>query len=726
MTAPEPKKIAILGGGVASMTAAYYLTSRKDWQDDYAVTVYQMGWRLGGKGASGRNAKLSERIEEHGLHVWGGFYENAFALMRACYDELERPQGAPLRTWEDAFTRQSFVVWEEEVTQGNWEHWPTTFPENSDKPGDGTEFPSVWAYLELLLGWLLHAMRTFPLITLRDLSRQPQDKNHGILPDWLRGMARVTSGVVGKIFDGSPFWMLREAYELAKRLSRATEFNRASDMYKIVDYIKHFMTWIEEEALNEIWQHDEARRLYILMQLGATVARGMIVDGVLIDGFFALDDYDLREWLERHGASERVLSSAPVRAYYDYFFAYEDGDTGRPTMSAGMGLNHLLRLVLAYKGSIFYKLESGMGDVVFAPLYQVLRARGVKFEFFHMVESLELDDECEVVERIHVSRQVQLKHATYDPLVVIKDLPCWPSAPDYDQIMGGAHLREQGYNFEDRFSDWEPVEERTLKLGRDFDHVILGISIGEFPYICQPILKTRKDWRVMVSEIKAIQTVALQLWFGPDKKALGWPYPTTVMTAYAQPIETWSDMTHVAKREDWPAGKEPGNIAYYCGPLTTTPPPQGKDPAYGEREDERARGVAVDWMKQNLHHLFPGATQTAQPHEIDWSKLVDLSGAQGEQRMEAQYWRSNYTPTERYVISRPGTTRFRMTANTSGYGNLVLAGDWTYTGLGGSVEGAVMSGMAASQALTCYPAKIIGALDRNPWQRPISVHPIVT
>ncbi len=53
----RPKqKIAILGGGVGAMTSAFQITSEPGWQDRYEVTVYQMGWRLGGKGASGRRA----------------------------------------------------------------------------------------------------------------------------------------------------------------------------------------------------------------------------------------------------------------------------------------------------------------------------------------------------------------------------------------------------------------------------------------------------------------------------------------------------------------------------------------------------------------------------------------------------------------------------------------------------------------------------------------------
>src|ERR1700681_947062 len=98
MTEPaNPKtKIAILGGGIGAMTAAFALTDQPGWQDRYEITVYQMGWRLGGKCASGRNQEYGERIEEHGLHIWLGFYENSFRMMRKCYQEWGRPPESPL------------------------------------------------------------------------------------------------------------------------------------------------------------------------------------------------------------------------------------------------------------------------------------------------------------------------------------------------------------------------------------------------------------------------------------------------------------------------------------------------------------------------------------------------------------------------------------------------------------------------------------------------------
>ena len=71
-------RVAVLGGGVGAMTAAAELSATAALRAKYAVTVYQQGWRLGGKGASGRNAAYGQRIEEHGLHMWLGFYARAY------------------------------------------------------------------------------------------------------------------------------------------------------------------------------------------------------------------------------------------------------------------------------------------------------------------------------------------------------------------------------------------------------------------------------------------------------------------------------------------------------------------------------------------------------------------------------------------------------------------------------------------------------------------------
>ena len=126
---------------MASLSAAFALTDTAELRERYELTVYQDGWLLGGKGASVRNREAHGRIEEHGLHVWLGYYENAFTLLRRCYEELGRPPGAALRTLRDAFFKHSSIVVGEQTPRG-WEHWSVTFPETGEWPGDGRPLPS--------------------------------------------------------------------------------------------------------------------------------------------------------------------------------------------------------------------------------------------------------------------------------------------------------------------------------------------------------------------------------------------------------------------------------------------------------------------------------------------------------------------------------------------------------------------------------------------------------
>src|SRR5262245_17811410 len=200
------QKIAILGGGMASLAAAFELTDQPGWHDRYEITLYQMGWRLGGKCASGRNLALSGRIEEHGLHVWGGFYENAFRLIRRCYDELGRPPGHPMARWDDAFKPHNFVVFEEEAG-GAWRHWPRTLAANGERPGEGHELLPLWAYLGMAIQWMIDAVRSSPYAAQTDPlegASEPPGWLHRFFHESEAIFVSFTAGAVGSVsFLGS-------------------------------------------------------------------------------------------------------------------------------------------------------------------------------------------------------------------------------------------------------------------------------------------------------------------------------------------------------------------------------------------------------------------------------------------------------------------------------------------------------------------------------------------
>lgn len=116
-----------------------------------------------------------------------------------------------------------------------------------------------------------------------------------------------------------------------------------------------------------------------------------------------------------------------------------------------------------YKGSVYWKMEAGMGDVVFGPLYQVLKKRGVIFKFFHQVKNLKVSADGKSIASIEIGRQVTLKSGEYEPLIGVRGLPCWPSEPLYDQIVQGEELQKQGINLESHWSPWKDVEEIRLE-----------------------------------------------------------------------------------------------------------------------------------------------------------------------------------------------------------------------------------------------------------------------
>src|SRR5262249_39414103 len=144
----RPIRVAVVGGGCAAVTAAFELT-RPEHGGKFEVTIYQLGFRLGGKGASGRGP--SNRIEGHGLHLWMGFYENAFLLMRQCYEELGRdPAKCRIAGWKDAFSPAHFTGIADRTPAGQWLSWKVHLPPFDGLPGEPDNALPRWTVADYL------------------------------------------------------------------------------------------------------------------------------------------------------------------------------------------------------------------------------------------------------------------------------------------------------------------------------------------------------------------------------------------------------------------------------------------------------------------------------------------------------------------------------------------------------------------------------------------------
>ncbi len=108
-------------------------------------------------------------------------------------------------------------------------------------------------------------------------------------------------------------------------------------------------------------------------------------------------------------------------------------------------------------------------------------------------------------------------------------------------------------------------------------------------------------------------------------------------------------------------------------------------------------------MAEDLSALWPRSSN--QCAEFDWGLLVNCTGE--KDAFDSQFFCANIDPTERYVLSLPGTAQYRLTSGNSMFENLFLAGDWTFTDINiGCIEAAVISGKMASQAICGEPDHI--------------------
>lgn len=717
------RKIAILGGGCGGLAAAWGLV-KSSKADSLEITVYQMGWRLGGKGASGRNRSKFDRIEEHGLHIWGGMYENAFAIMRDVYETCRRPLGTPLSTWYDPKRHEDSAflphgrVTINEFYNGSWVPWTLDLPSNEALPGDGSLLPSCKEYLDLVMN-LIEEMLFGPSHAWH-VQSAPSPARPSMLAILGKGV-RDLFGLIARGFARIALHVLahphiRDVRTSLRMLPQDPQLHTEEGLAAVTQALGRFEAQVSRWFQPWLLHHPGIRRMYMISNLGASVVRGVLNDGLLSAGIDTIDHEEFRSWLHRHGASEITLNGVLVRGWHDFFFAYVNGDGARPSLSAASGLRTLFRYCFTYRGSFFWKMQAGMGDTVFAPLYTALKAKGVQFKFFHRVQELHLNEAGTAIERISVTRQVDLAPglAEYQPLVTIKGVPSWPSQPDDTQFdpEQARRLQDSKINLESWWADWEGAETFDLNRETDFDDVIFAMPPSAAKHLTSELAQRSPEWRKMIECLATNQTVAAQLWLDQPLEALGWSDGSTVGTVYANPLNTWANMDQLLKRESWQdTARKPRCLLYFCGTTTdaeTIPPFSDHD--FPQRQEARVKEMAQVWFDANLGPLYPDACLPGTP-QLDWSRLVPAAGGEGEGRFDTQYWRINIDPSERYVLSLPDTVQYRPRADsyTSVFSNLWLAGDWLRTGLNaGCVEAAVMGGLQASKAMVQWPDSIVG------------------
>ena len=298
------------------------------------------------------------------------------------------------------------------------------------------------------------------------------------------------------------------------------------------DLILHLMEAIAAQSrklLRDVVAIDPKMRYKTeIIDIVMTIAVGLYRDRVLFDekGLDAINDIDYRDWLLQNGATKTSVASQFLTGIYDLTFAYRDGDRRKPALAAGVALRGALRMFFTYRGAMFWRMRTGMGDAVFAPLYKVLKTRNVKFHFLHSLSDMGFVFGANG-ER-HVTRLNFDAPAT--PLAddqVLDHFGCWPAA---SPISPGR-------------------TKTTIEAPADFDAVILATGVDDFHEIlkdsgdgAEKFFKHLPAWE-MRGKVQTVATQAAQVWLNRDLDRLGWYRGAGIFTAFEAPFETWADMT---------------------------------------------------------------------------------------------------------------------------------------------------------------------------------------
>lgn len=626
---PPPAKrqrVVVLGGGPAACAAAYWLARQRD---RYEVHMYTQGFRLGGKCAAGRNPKADMRVEEHGLHAFLGFYENAFRTVRSVYQTAGIAIDEGGQSLGGAFigSNQNGLMADRATL---WKYFRTPLGLNDRVPGHVPEDASDDDHdLSLAASGSVAGMGEVMVEAFRHAARQTQGMNRRNV----EASRHLAQGVHDPENDGVLRGLLERVRDRVAEVRDDMVASLAKDPPELLQYIVRYLEdraerqiahWLSEGTDGPLGPVVRFCRLVIRL-LDRYVARNpgddevwyrwmglsttlTAIVGIIEDRVTHLDQLDGEDmwaWFGRHGLDPRLLpeslrehpveggqkeGSPAIAGVYETLFAHSTTEAAPRDMAAGVGLRWMFLTAFGYAGFPAYEFKYSCPQTLLTPYYRALtEALGVKIHFFHRVTELQVEGTGDQrrLAGVKLQRQatVQGGPAAYRPFAPNMppsnpaELPDWPIEPNYDQLVEGEQLRAQNVDLEDPYSPWPGVGEVELRQGDDFDLCILGIALGALPPLTRTLWHPESPqhdprWTTMLKDISVIQTLSLQLWFNRPESELytvgadvdgNTGEGRGLLTCYVNPEPSMGDLAHLLPYEGWGAGEVPKFLAYHTG-----------------------------------------------------------------------------------------------------------------------------------------------------------------
>ena len=451
----------MLGGGMGALTAALEL-SEGDWTERFErIAVYQRGWRLGGKGASSRG--VHGRIEEHGLHVLLGYYDHTFAVMRRCYEELDRSTSdpnCPIRTWDEAVAPSNLAGVVDRCPDG-WAPWVASFGATRGIPGRRGR----WSGRRRSRRRSWSSARSGSWWTSSGPCRGRPPTCRWCTAEFLTGTAaqgRVFGGRSGG-FGRPGRWACRSdpSVELGAAAHRALPGPSVGSRSG-PDPARHRRAVARRGSRRGPLGCRGPAHLPV-DRTGDGQSCRHFADGLLArgDGFAAIDHLDYRAWLSTHGIDPGALNRRSCEACTTSSSATRRRSrpppiqrrprppTGHEDAPRLLGSPVLENAGRDGRGDLLAALPGAAGPGGRVPLLPPGRQPPVT-------------DDGRAVASIELGVQTELGDGVddYDPLIDVKGLPCWPGGPLRPQLRGPDAV--DGLDLESFWSPGRDSSRRTL------------------------------------------------------------------------------------------------------------------------------------------------------------------------------------------------------------------------------------------------------------------------
>lgn len=716
------KRVVVLGGGPAACAAAFYL-ARQD--DRYDVSMYTLGWRLGGKCAAGRSTTAAERIEEHGLHAFLGFYNNAIRTI----GEVWKEAGLSIATDEGPVAgafQGKLDVGLMDQRDGHWRYFETGQGRNEGVPGfiPLTEGERLPGFGDIMLGVLdrvrgeIRKMLDLPSFgdKLEQHLEQAEDETL-----WDR-LVQTLEQIVGNVRETSLVQTLERILDYMQEVAIEEIADGIAKGRALFDGVAWLLRLVRSTLVRNFDDEDtpsddDAWFQWSNLDVTLTIAIGIIESRA--SHLDTLDRHDFREWLLANGMDERNADISTVRYVYDTLFCNADNAPVRADkLACGVGVRWFLLVAFGFEGYPAYDFRYSCPQTMLSPYYVALDKLGVDIHFFHRVDELQIEGEGEDrrLAGIRLRKQATVKGGSNAYVPFLADgnradppgLPAWPNFPHYDQLQEGERLREAGIDLEDAWSGWDGVADVTLQQGEDFDLCVLGIPHGALPPLAKQLTDEHAEsfcpeWAEMIAGITVCRTFSFQLWFDRPAGDLYSGPQRDLLTGFLPPWPSMGEFTHLVPWEGWPADMTPKFLAYHTGSKeagTFLDDHPFTEKGWPQQVAADAKEEMIAWLRENYARMY----DKAESWDDFCASLTAPAQLHGEDRLRWQYFTSRIQPSDLYVLSRPGQMQHRLGQAESGVRDLFLCGDWTRTDLNcGCVEAATQSGMLAARVISRQP-----------------------